>query len=137
MRKIAILMCVSLVGAAPPPAKDPRAGEGVLCMMVFVDAAAEVGRVCHAGENPVFQAELDGAVGRFDTYVLKNSAITPEQLTQFKREQAHIGAPKEVLCKGDMASIYSTFLSQGVEKLHSGIDQLLARPGKPTWGDCV
>jgi hypothetical protein len=131
------LTALSLIGATPPPTEQPP-GEGVLCAMVFVDVAAEVGRRCFPGQNPVFQARVESAEAKFDAYVLKNGPATPELLAKFKREQAGIGAAT-FDCKddGDLVQTYRHYLAADSGLLTTQVEKLLARPGKPTFGDCV
>lgn len=106
-------------------------------MMAIYNAAAEVGRRCFPGQNPELQETLEQAVTRIDTYVLENSEASPALLETFKREQAHVGAPEEMLCQGNLLELYKSAASTGVEVIRSHLDELLAVPGEPTWGDCL
>ena len=138
MKRVALLFSsVALVGAASP-VREPPPGEGVLCMMVFVDVAAEAGRRCFPGQNPVFQARVEEAEAKFDAYFLKNGPATPEQLAAFKKDQAGIGAPT-FQCKsdGDVVLMYNHFVALDAKVLTTDVDKMLARKGKPTFGDCV
>src|SRR4051812_43074828 len=92
MRRLVALSALVLIGAAPPPAGERPAGEGVICMMGLVNAAAEVGRRCNPGQNAEFQVELERTVVRIDQYVLQNSKTSREQISEFKRKQARVGA---------------------------------------------
>jgi len=137
MRSLVALSAMVLVGAAPPPVEQPP-GEGVLCAMVFVDVVAETGRRCFPGQNEAFQARVEGAETKFDAYFLKNTPATPRQLAEFKKDQAGVGAPA-FSCKadGDSVSIYKHFLAGDPKWLTTEVDKFLARPGKPTLGDCT
>jgi hypothetical protein len=130
-----------MIGGGNPPAKmdveREQPGTGVLCMWALVNAAAEVGRRCRGGQNPTFQAELDHSVSRFDEFVQHNSDATPEQLAQFKNEQGMSGATEATLCRGDPVILYERMAAAGSETLRSEVDRVLARPGPPTWGDCL
>jgi hypothetical protein len=81
--------------------------------------------------------ELHRDVAEMDAFILANSTITPEQLVKLKAKQAHVGAPKEQLCRGDLSQIYRSFERSGVEKLRANADKMVSRPGPPTLGDCV
>ena len=116
--------------------REPPPGEGVLCAWVFVNAAAEVGRHCRPGQNPALQAELDREVARFDAYALRNG-LTPDQVAGFKREQGLSGTSETELCSSDGLGLYDHFVAQGPAVLRAGVDRLLARDGRPSWGDCA
>ena len=135
MRRLIALSSLLAIGAAPPT--EPPAGEGVICMMGLINAAAEVGRRCYPGQNAVFQAELEREVVRIDQYVLKNSTANSAQIAEFKRKQARVGAPQSELCRADIIGVYKAYVSAGAEKLKLETDKLLARAGTPTWGDCL
>jgi hypothetical protein len=44
---------------------------------------------------------------------------------------------QKYICKGDVAESYDSFKAQGVDKLDGAVDELLARDGPPSFGDCV
>ena len=127
--------------ATPEAHQAGAPGVGVLCMWALTTAAAEVGRRCHSGQNPEFQAELDRAVTLFDEYVRRNSSMAPEEFTAFKQRQGLAGAPESRLCTGDPLGGYETMAQnvaeRGIDEFRQLVDHLLARPGPPTWGDCV
>jgi hypothetical protein len=107
----------------------------VLCLWGLTSAAAEIGRQCRVGQNPAFQAELERSVSRFDDYVLANG-MTAEQVAQFKRQQGLSGAPEARLCTGELISFYDHMAAGGPEGLRAAVDELVSRPGRPSWGDC-
>src|SRR5262245_625994 len=137
MRKFVAVSSLALIGAALPPSPEPPPGEGVLCMMVFVDVAAETGRRCYAGQNPEFQARVESAEAKFDAYFLKNTPATPEQLAEFKHRQAGVGEAKFECKDGDTIWNYEHFLAADPQRLTTDVDKFLSRPGKPTFGDCT
>jgi hypothetical protein len=124
-------------GSSENQPREAPAGEGVLCLFALTQAAAEVGRQCHAGDNPAVQAELDDAVVRFEAYLLSNSNATPADVARFEREQGFAGAGQDRLCHGDPLRLYENFAAQGPQALRRQVDTLLARQGPPTWGDCL
>jgi hypothetical protein len=137
-----VLALLSVTWSASAQVQDhqPPPGEGVLCSWALVTLTAEVGRMCHAGESPEVQAELDAAVARFDAFVLANStpSATPESVAEFKRVQGKTGASAEMLCaSSDAERMYQTIVSQDLVRLRESVDQLLARPGPPSWGTCL
>lgn len=138
---LALAMLAASAGTAQRQAEEGglqlSPATGVLCMWALVTAVAEVGRRCRAGEDPAFQAELDLSVERVDEFVRRNSDSTPEQVAAFKREQGLVGAPAAQLCTGDPLQLYEAFASAGPDALRSSVDDLLARPGPPTWGTCL
>ena len=138
MRKAVLLIATAaaLIGAAQPPPEQPP-GEGVLCLMVFVDVAAEAGRRCFAGQNPAFQARIESAEAKFDAYFLRNMPATPDQLAAFKKDQAGIGAPAFDCKDDDFVHTYKHFLASDPKLLTTDLDKFLSRPAKPTFGDCV
>ena len=119
-------------------AQDPPAGQGVMCAWVFYAVATEVGDRCFPDEDPAYHAEeTHRSVAEIDAFILANSKITPERLASLKKQQAHIGAPKGLLCHGELVDIYRAFQKAGVEKLRANADKMVARPGPPTIGDCT
>jgi hypothetical protein len=121
-------------GRIPPP------GEGVLCAWAIYTAIAEIGRKCHAGEHPEFQAELDDIIARTDAYVLANSTppVTQAFVDKFKREQGQKDVPGADLCaNGDGEDLYQVLLKAGAAEIRKSTDELLARPGNPQWGTCL
>lgn len=126
--------------AAPPPGmaqRTPPPGEGIICAWAIYAAAAEIGARCFPREAPEFQAELNRSVGRIDAYVLKNSKATPEDVARFKRDQGHVGYPKELICKGDGLQLYHSLKSVGAARLRAATDAAVGQPGEPTWGTCL
>jgi hypothetical protein len=136
------LACASplLTSSAPPPSDPPRrppAGEGVVCAWGVYTLAATVGEKCFPGQNPALQADLKAAVSALDAYVARNDPkMTPAAVAQFKREQAHVDAPPDLLCRGDALQMYRAVEKVDRAKWKGDLDRLLARDGKPTWGDC-
>lgn len=136
----AMVAFVDLCGAAPPEpniAGPERPGEGIFCAAAIYSVVAQVGRQCFADKNPEIQVELDASVAKLDAYILRNSATTPAELAEFKRKQGGVGASKEQLCRGDSVELYAAVARNGASRLRSGIDQMVSRPGKPTWGTCL
>lgn len=117
--------------------RDSPPGEGVICAAGLYAAAAEVGRRCLAAPDPAVQAELDAAVARFDHYILADPDWDQAALDRFKREQALVGTPTAELCASDAVMVYRALAEAGAESLRISSQQLVARPGRPTWGDCL
>jgi hypothetical protein len=139
---LALSSSLSAYTEPDPPTIMPErrvrpAGEGVICLWALTSAAAEIGRLCRPGRNPAFQAELERSVSRFDDYVLSNSHVTAEDVASFKREQGFAGASESQVCTGEHPAFYDLLAARGAEALRSEVDQLLSRPGTPTWGDCL
>lgn len=120
---------------AARPGQAP--GEGVLCLWAMTSVAAEVGRQCRAGANPAVQHELDDAVARFEAYVRRNSEATDAEIGEFRRRQGLGGADNSRLCHGDPLRAYDEMAAAGAERVRREVDRMLARPGRPAWGDCL
>ncbi len=127
-------LSATLISAAPPPGV---AGSGVLCLGTFVYFVEKTGKLCRAGEEPEFQARIAGYARRFDDYIIRNTGGDPEVLTKFKESQNLTSENQNYICKGDVAESYDRFKAQGVDKLDGAVDELLARDGPPSFGDCV
>lgn len=125
------------LAARPAPARERPAGEGVICALGIFSAMKEVGGRCFPGQDSDFQAELGRAVARLDEYVLTNSEWTAADLETFKKDQSEVGAPVSQLCREDLTVMYRHMAEGGPAPLKSGTDELVARPGKPSWGDCL
>jgi hypothetical protein len=141
-RRLAWTTCVTgmiSISSAAPAAQPPQTppGEGVLCMLALLSIANQVGLACHPGEAPEYQAALQSSVDRLEDYVVTNGGGSRSDLERFLREQGGAGAPKTRLCTGDAASFYDAFRKGGAQRLREATDQMVSRPGKPTWGTCV
>jgi hypothetical protein len=134
--KSAILTALSaaLISAAPPPGV---AGSGVLCLGTFVYFVEKTGKLCHAGKDIEFQARISGYARRFDDYIIRNTGGEPAVLERFKKSQNLTSEDRNYICKGDVAESYNRFKAQGVDKLDGAVEELLARDGPPSFGDCV
>ena len=131
-----VLLCTcGLLSVAAASPQQPPPGEGVLCTMALVEVSAEAGRRCHAGQHPEFQAMLERSEVKLDAYFTRNGPATPQQLAHFKRQQAGIGEPDFKCLPAD--EIYLVMLKNAPGSFERDIDELLSRPGKPTFGDCL
>ncbi len=131
------LVCAPAQAADPKPPLERPAGEGVICAWGIFTIVAEVGRQCFPNEDAEFQGELRSSVARIDTYVARNSKITPGDIKKFKREQGHEGAPRAQLCQGDAVAMYQSMKRGGATPIRQATDEMLARAGEPTWGTCL
>jgi len=134
--KSAILTALSaaLISAAPPPGV---AGSGVLCVGTLIYFVEKTGKLCRTGEDPEFQARIASYARRFDDYIIRNTGGDPAVLAKFKESQNLTSENQDYICKGDVAESYDSFKAQGVDKLDGAVDELLARDGPPSFGDCV
>jgi len=48
-----------------------------------------------------------------------------------------VAQPKASVCTEEMTRMYEAALGTGTEKLRAHVDSIVARRGKPTWGDCL
>ena len=116
---------------------EPAPGEGVICHMGIYNMLAEYGRRCSPPPKPEFQAELERSIVRIDEYVLANSKISRDQIAAFKLKQSRVGAPDASICRADFGEMYQSASKASATELRDSVDKLLARPGEPTWGDCL
>ena len=143
MRKsvwISALVLMALSGGpvtvAGGQTREAPPGEGVMCALAIYGVADQVGRRCFPGQDAAMQAEIGRAVTKLGGYVLANG-WTADDLARFKREQTWVDEPKEKLCKGDPLGLYRSIAGADPATVHAGVDQLISRPGKPAWGDCL
>jgi len=111
--------------------------EGVICSWALYAIVDHVGRECFRGRDPEFQAEVARHVARFDAYVVANSDATVEDAREFRRQQGEHAAAPGRLCSGDPVMMYELFRQQGATERTKNVDDMLARPGPPTWGTCL
>ncbi|UIP05668.1 hypothetical protein LY632_08065 [Erythrobacter sp. SDW2] len=103
----------------------------------FIYFAEEQGRLCHAGLDPDYQLRLKGYVERIDAYIIRNTDGTGDWLTAFKDDE-NIQKGRPDLCDaGDDYDFYGAFREVEPAELDNDMDEMLARDGKPTFGDCV
>lgn len=125
--------------AQAPSGKERIAppGEGVICAWAIYSLLDEVGSRCFPGRDPAHQAELKRSVAQLDSYVARNAKdLSADEVAKFKRDQARVGAPKELLCRGDPLMMYEAFRDQDPAELRRSVDAVVARDGAPTWGTC-
>lgn len=123
----------ALASAAPP--QPP--GEGVLCLGTFVYFVELTGKQCHAGEDVEFQTRVASYARRFDDYIVRNTGGDPTLLARFKERQNLNSKDLDYICGGDVAKSYDHFKATKTEELNKAVDELLARDGPPSFGDCV
>lgn len=131
---IALLVGAALVSATPP---EPPAGNGVLCLGGFIYFAEKSGAMCRAGQDPEYQQHLARLSDRFDDYIIRNTGGDPTVLAKFKTSQNLDSNDRAYICEGDVAGIYDSFKTASAAELDKAVDQLLARDGPPSFGDCV
>ena len=107
-----------------------------MCALAIYGVADQVGRRCFPGQDAAMQAEIGRTVAKLDGYVLANG-WTAKDLARFKHEQTWVDATHDKLCKGDTVGIYRAIAAGDPAALRASNDALVARPGKPTWGDCL
>jgi len=73
-----------------------------------------------------------------EEYVAANSDITPDEIAKFEAEQGHVGASEVELCHGDLMQYFEDGLADSdPATVREETDQMVARPGPPTMGDCL
>lgn len=107
-----------------------------MCALGIYSFLEEMGARCVAAPDPAVQAGLHAAVADLDHFVLANG-WTPADLARFKDEQARIGHSKQDVCLAEWLPAYEKLRAVDMDKLRSTVQALVARPGKPTWGDCL
>lgn len=134
--KSAILSAFSavLISAAPPPEAP---GRGVLCLGTFIYFVEKTGTQCRAGEDPEFQARIASYARRFDEYIIRNTGGDPSVIAELKESQNLTSQDRGYICEGDVADAYDHFKARSVDELDAAVDELLARDGPPSFGDCV
>jgi hypothetical protein len=133
--KVLILGSCSFALASASPQQEP--GEGVLCLGAFIYFAEKTGAQCRAGQDPTFQARIAAYARRFDDYIIRNTGGDPSTLARFKAGQNLNSTDDSYICGGDVARGYDHMKAQKPEDLAKAVDEVLAREGSPSFGDCV
>ncbi|WOF44942.1 hypothetical protein KNJ79_08715 [Sphingopyxis indica] len=131
---VALAASAAFVSAAPP---EQPPGRGVLCLGTFVYFAEKTGKMCRAGLDADFQARLAILSDKFDAYIIRNTSGTPDTLSKFKASQNLDSEDRSYICEGDAAMMYDHFRAMPAADLDKAVDELLARDGPPSFGDCV
>jgi hypothetical protein len=131
---IITVLSAALISAAPPT-EEP--GRGVLCLGTMIYFVEKTGNQCRAGKDPEFQARVASYARRFDDYIIRNMGGDPTLLAKFKESQNLSSEDQDYICKGDASQIYDGFKAGNVDELDDYVDELLARDGPPSFGDCV
>lgn len=136
LSKSLLLGCTGFALVSAMPMQDPP-GQGVLCLGTFIYFVENSGTQCRAGEDAEFQARIAKHARRFDDYITRNSGGDAGVLKRFKDGQGLNGRDRKYVCDGDVAEIYDNFKDQKPQELDKAVDELLARDGRPSFGDCV
>jgi hypothetical protein len=135
VRPALVAAASALLISATPPSQEP--GTGVLCLGTFIYFAEKTGQECRVGQDPEFQARIASYARRFDDYIIRNSGGDPAVLAKFKGSQNLTSADHSYICEGDVGSSYDHMKAMKAEVLDKAVDDLLARDGPPSFGDCV
>jgi hypothetical protein len=132
------LSATALLGVAPPAKRIVPPGEGVLCSAVLLHFARNQGEACFPEDDLAFQSQLQSWTDRFDDYLVRNLPGGDAQLEQFKADQGVASPPDKRICElGEDYRFYEYYRDANREKVMQSIDELLARDGPPTFGDCL
>ena len=133
--KVTLLACAALAmaSAAPPP----KPGEGALCLGTFIYFVEQTSAQCRVGQDAEFQRRITAYARRFDDYIVRNSGGDRTALSRFKDSQNLNSKDPNYVCGGDATSNYDHFKAARPEVLAKAVDELLARDGPPSFGDCV
>jgi hypothetical protein len=113
-------------------------GEGALCLLAIYSFMAEVGKRCAPDRSPALQEELRRSVTLLEEYVAANSDISPDEIAKFEAEQGGVGAPEAELCHGDSMQFFEDGIADSnPATVREETEQMVARPGPPTIGDCL
>jgi hypothetical protein len=134
---VALLVMAAVFGVARGDSAPKAPGAGLLCAWAMLSVVSEVGDQCFAGQDRDFQSQVRIMVAQMDAYVAANQPATPEMIASFHKDQGLRGAPASTLCQGDLPELYKHVRDQGVGKLHAVFDEMISRPGKPTWDTCT
>ena len=124
----------ALISATPPEESPER---GVLCLGTFIYFAEKNGKICRAGQDNEFQERLARLSSKFDAYIIRNTDGNPDTLSKFKASQNLDSEDRSYICEGDVAKSYENFKAIPAADLDESVDKLLARDGRPSFGDCV
>jgi hypothetical protein len=127
-------LCAAIPGQAMSASDAP--GEGVLCYWAIAAAAQQVGSRCPGQAELPLQSALDESVAALEAYVAANG-MSPAEIVAFKHGQGMDGRLNAELCSGDTLQLYSEMSKGGPEAVRKATRDLTARPGKPSWGDCL
>ena len=103
----------------------------------FIYFVEKTGAQCRAGQDTEFQGRIAAYARRFDDYIIRNTGGDPTALARFKDSQNLNSKDQNYICGGDAASSYDHFKAAKPEALAKAVDELLARDGPPSFGDCV
>lgn len=119
-----------------------RSGEeptvGTVCLWAIYNTLDQVGKRCHPGEDAALQAFVAEGAGRLDRVLIARGGMTQAQLDKFRRQQTGADLPDAEFCKAEgPGGFYGPARSQDLDGMRRDLEKVLARPGKPVWGDCL
>ena len=130
-----LMLCSGFILVSATPPQKP--GQGVLCLGTFIYFVEKTGAQCRAGQDAEFQSRIAAHARRFDDYITRNMGGDPAALALFKDGQNLNSEDPNYICGGDVASSYDHFKAAKPDELDKAVDELLARDGPPSFGDCV
>lgn len=118
------------------PREDP--GVGTVCLWAMYNVIDQVGKRCHPGEEAVFQTFIADGAKRLDRVMIEKGGMSEADLGAFKRQQTGTDMPDREFCKPDgPAGFYKAVRGKELDDMRRDLETVLARRGKPGWGDCV
>lgn len=122
--------------------KETVPGSGVLCMAGLMSISAAVGKHCLSEYNVEGQARLQKNLRRLEDYIAKQPDWGRERVKKFMEEEGGDLYTPEAQCiiideDGDSIGMVKGFIDEDAFKATKWVDEMTARPGKPTIGDCL
>jgi hypothetical protein len=120
---------------SPPPAS-------VTCMAVLVGVSVEAGRLCLPAYNPDGQARLQTSLKKLEARLLASPGWDEKRVDDYMREEGARGLTDAGICgylneDNDTLQMIRAFIDADPVEFSKSIDEVVARPGDPSKGDCI
>lgn len=76
-------------------------------------------------------------MAKLEAYVAASGHMTADEIAKFEADQGGVGAPEAELCHGELRQSFDEGMPLDPTAWRDTVDKAVARPGIPTWGDCL
>ena len=139
---IMLVSALALSSSTVTQADEEPAGAGVLCMAGMMSVSATAAEVCFPEYNVEGQVRLKSYLQRLESYMSAQPGWGAERAKAFIDKEAgdrtYIAQQCEDLDQdADTMLLVKHFIDADANSMSKAIDELTARPGEPTRGDCL
>ena len=132
----AVSIICSLQSGSAQDAVKPQPKIAVLCSWMVYSAILHTGQTCRPQADAEFLRPLKAGVDRIETFVFRNSEVTPQDLAAYNSRRPAF-AMLQCTADDEMVKVYDHIRRLGIEKIQEDIDVLLSEERPALWNPCL